>query len=618
MGMDAGGGKLPYSYAGQQDGGKLVKSVSRVEPRRFGLGLVAGFLLVTCAYFSTAKFDAIQIAMTSRPVSSNAAGVAAAADTSNASRQGLDLGNKGPGAMSMAEEGSEAEALEKDGGKASSPSGPGVPAALLPPVSSEEAANSTQESGGLEDEELQVQDAVASGSGRSKDSAAAAAAATRSANVSSPSVVHSHPAILPAPAQQIPEVKQPDSETTPAREREREREWKPLCDVTSNRRIDWCELDGDVRVVGANASVTLVAPPGADNRTFRAESWRIKPYPRKADPNAMRFVRVLTVRSVASGSGEAACTDDGRDDVPALVFSDRGYTGNYFHAFTDVILPLFLTARRYAGEVRLLVADLQPWWVGKFLPVFRSISKYELVDLDRDPRVRCFRHVQVGLTSHADFSIDPRRAPNGYSMLDFTRFMRAAYGLPRGDVVAAAPARRPRLLVVARARTRRFVNTEEIVRGAEAVGFEAVVSEGTHEVAPFAELANGCDAIMGVHGAGLTNMVFLPTGGVVIQVVPLGGLEFVAGYFRGPSVDMGLRYLEYRIEPEESTLVDQYPRDHPIFTDPNGIKSKGWESLKDAYLDKQDVRLDMERFRPTLQEAIAHLRKAKANGDGNN
>ncbi|XP_008654263.1 alpha-1,3-arabinosyltransferase XAT3 isoform X2 [Zea mays] len=641
MGMDAGGGKLPYSYAGQQDGGKLVKSVSRVEPRRFGLGLVAGFLLVTCAYFSTAKFDAIQIAMTSRPVSSNAGGVGvgslevggvvAAADTYNASRQGLDLGKKGPGATSMADEGSEAEALEKDGGKASSPSGPGVPAALLPPVSSEEAANSTLESGvkattqpptasftaisGLEDEELQVQDAVASGSKRSKDSAAAAAA-TRSANVSSPSVVHSHHAILPAPAQRIPEVKQADSETTPARERE----WKPLCDVTSNRRIDWCELDGDVRVVGANASVTLVAPPGADNRTFRAESWRIKPYPRKADPNAMRFVRVLTVRSVASGSGEAACTDGGDDDVPALVFSDRGYTGNYFHAFTDVILPLFLTARRYAGEVRLLVADLQPWWVGKFLPVFRSISKYELVDLDRDPRVRCFRHVQVGLTSHADFSIDPRRAPNGYSMLDFTRFMRAAYGLPRGDVVAAAPARRPRLLVVARARTRRFVNTEEIVRGAEAVGFEAVVSEGTHEVAPFAELANGCDAIMGVHGAGLTNMVFLPTGGVVIQVVPLGGLEFVAGYFRGPSVDMGLRYLEYRIEPEESTLVDQYPRDHPIFTDPNGIKSKGWESLKDAYLDKQDVRLDMERFRPTLQEAIAHLRKAKAkaNGDGNN
>jgi hypothetical protein len=62
MGMDAGGGKLPYSYPAHQDG-KLVKSFSRVEPRKFGLGLVAGFLLVTCAYFSTAKFDAIHVAM---------------------------------------------------------------------------------------------------------------------------------------------------------------------------------------------------------------------------------------------------------------------------------------------------------------------------------------------------------------------------------------------------------------------------------------------------------------------------------------------------------------------------------------------------------------------------
>jgi len=399
-----------------------------------------------------------------------------------------------------------------------------------------------------------------------------------------------------------------DSET-PARE------WKPLCDLTSNRRIDWCELVGDVRVLGANASVTLVAPPAADARTFREESWRIKPYPRKADPNAMRNVRVVTVRSVAGGA--PACTD--QHDVPALVFSDRGYTGNYFHAYTDVILPLFLTARQYAGEVLLLVTDLQMWWVGKFLPVFKSISNYEVIDLDRDPRVHCFRHVQVGLTNHDDFSIDPRRAPNGYSMLDFTKFMRTTYGLPRDVAWPAAAAAnatagrsRPRLLLIARARTRRFVNTDEIVRGAEKVGFEVAVSEGEHEVAPFAELANSCDAIMGVHGAGLTNMVFVPTGGVVIQVVPLGGLEFVAGYFRGPSRDMGLRYLEYRITPEESTLIDQYPRDHVIFTDPEGVKNKGWESLKDAYLDKQDVRLDMRRFRPTLKKAMAHLRKAKA------
>ncbi|TKW13144.1 hypothetical protein SEVIR_5G079700v4 [Setaria viridis] len=685
MGMDGGGGgKLPYSYAsvGHSDG-KLVKSFSRVEPRKFGMGLVAGFLLVTCAYFSTAKFDAIHIAMIS-PISKDAAGigslVSGGADTS---KQQLDLGVQDPDALSK--EGSKAEVLEKDDGDAS-PSGPDsgrnapledtrrdetfvgdsgdaarggaspaaanpaavggrdeVPAkdgdataALLPPVSSEEAANSTQESGVLEDEELQVQDAVAKTPSKKSNVSAAAAATTTTAssNGGSPSTVHSDPAVLPAPVQQIPPttqevkalvadqqipaapvVKQADSETPAVRE------WKPLCDVTSNRRIDWCELDGDVRVLGANASVTLVAPPGADERTFREESWSIKPYPRKADPNAMRHIRVLTVRSVSGEPPAPACTDR-HDGVPALVFSDRGYAGNYFHAYTDVILPLFLTARQYAGEVLLLVTDFQMWWLGKYLPVFKSLSNYEPIDLDHDPRVHCFSHVQVGLTNHDDFSIDPRRAPNGYSMLDFTKFMRTTYGLPR-DVAWPAAANgtagrsRPRLLLIARARTRRFVNTDEIVRGAEKVGFEVVVSEGEHEVAPFAEIANSCDAIMGVHGAGLTNMVFVPGGGVVIQVVPLGGLEFVAGYFRGPSRDMGLRYLEYRITPEESTLINQYPRDHVIFTDPEGVKKKGWESLKGAYLDKQDVRLDMKRFRPTLKKAIAHLKKAKADGGSN-
>jgi hypothetical protein len=38
---------------------------------------------------------------------------------------------------------------------------------------------------------------------------------------------------------------------------------------------------------------------------------------------------------------------------------------------------------------------------------------------------------KVGLTSHSDFSIDLARAPNGYSMLDFTKFMCIVYGLPR-------------------------------------------------------------------------------------------------------------------------------------------------------------------------------------------
>ncbi|XP_037403831.1 beta-1,2-xylosyltransferase XYXT1-like [Triticum dicoccoides] len=634
------GGKAA-AYAHHHDTARLLKAFSRtVEPRNFGIGLVAGFLLVTCAYFSTAKFDAIHIAPLVSPLETRIGSPVSAAAAG--SKTQLDLGVLGQDAA-LSGEGSKAEVLDTDGDDhtTTSPSSSSpqdlvhdasladtkkddtfardgdaaaveaakdddAAGALLPPLS----ANGTQEEQGvLEDQELLVQDAIAAANSPNKSSS----------NGGSQSVVQSDPATIPAPVQQTPPTvpvpeapkqipltpeavkQQPGSEEAATAPR---REGKPLCDLTSNRRIDWCELDGDVRVHGAKATVTLVGAP-------QAEEWRIRPYPRKVDPNAMRHVTNITVRSTTTlpGAGE----DDEcaiRHSVPALLFSDRGYTGNYFHAYTDVILPLFLTAKQYGGEVQFLVSDLQMWWVGKFLPVFKSLSNYDLVDLAADNRTRCFRHVQVGLTCHADFSIDPLRAPNGYSMVDFTKHMRGVYGLPRGLAVPATGAR-PRLLLIARASTRRFVNADDIVRAAQKVGFEVVVSEGTHEVAPFAELANTCDAMLGVHGAGLTNMVFLPTGGVVIQVVPLGGLEFVAGYFRTPSRDMGLKYLEYRIAPAESTLTEQYPPDHAIFTDPDGVKSKGWESLKQVYLDKQDVRLDLKRFRPLLKKAIAHIRANK-------
>uniref|UniRef100_A0A2N9I6S7 Uncharacterized protein n=1 Tax=Fagus sylvatica TaxID=28930 RepID=A0A2N9I6S7_FAGSY len=46
----------------------------------------------------------------------------------------------------------------------------------------------------------------------------------------------------------------------------------------------------------------------------------------------------------------------------------------------------------------------------------------------------------------------------------------------------------------------------------------------------FAEELNSCSVMVGAHGAGLTNAVFLPAGAVMVQVVPLGlvGLQHTA------------------------------------------------------------------------------------------
>jgi capsular polysaccharide biosynthesis protein len=110
--------------------------------------------------------------------------------------------------------------------------------------------------------------------------------------------------------------------------------------------------------------------------------------------------------------------------------------------------------------------------------------------------------------------------------------------------------------------------------------------------------------LLAVHGAGLTNQVFLPAQAVVIQIVPWGRMDWMATNFYGePARGMNLRYLEYYISEEESSLIHMYPRDHMVFRDPLAIHSQGWNALSEVIM-KQDVKLNLRRFRPTLLQAL--------------
>ncbi|KAL6627545.1 hypothetical protein ACP70R_031271 [Stipagrostis hirtigluma subsp. patula] len=380
---------------------------------------------------------------------------------------------------------------------------------------------------------------------------------------------------------------------------------KVVCS-TDGPYSDTCDVDGDVRTNGTALSVTLVPASSSERR-----EWRIRPYSRRT----MFGVQEVTVTQLGSPQeGAPPCTVT--HDVPAVVFALGGLTGNYWHDFSDVLVPLFIASRRYGGEVQFLVSNIQLWWLGKYEAVVRRLSRYDAVDLDRDTQVRCFRHVAVGLRLHKELSIVPEWAPGGrrLTMADFTAFLRETYALPRAAPVSLArePEKKPRLLLIHRAHYRRFVNVQEIARAAEAAGFEAVVMDPRGD-APMEELArtvNSFDVLLGVHGAGLTNAVFLPAGGVVIQVVPYGKLEAMARKdFGEPVADMGLRYLEYSVAAEESTLLEMLGPEHPVIKDPESVHRSGWDKVAEYYLGKQDVRIDVKRFAPTLAQALDHLRQ---------
>ncbi|CAL5049678.1 unnamed protein product [Urochloa decumbens] len=376
------------------------------------------------------------------------------------------------------------------------------------------------------------------------------------------------------------------------------------CDF-ADPRSDVCELEGAIRIRGSTSEVFVVVPStggGAANGESRV----------------MRGITSLSVRVVAAGDAPP-CTV--RHEVPAVVYSNSGYCGSYYHDFNDNIIPLFITSRHLAGEVQLLVSQKQRWWFDKYREIVDGLTNYDAVDLDADGdgdgEVRCFRRATLGLRSHKDLSIDPRRAPRNLSMVDFKRFLMWRYALPREHAIrteeeeeedgAAAPERRkkkPRMLIIARRSRRRFVNLAEIVALAEEVGVREQA-----RMAEASALVNSFDAMVAVHGSGLTNLVFLPMNAVVVQVVPLGRMEGLAMDEYGvPPRDMNMRYLQYNITAEESTLSEAYPRTHPVFLDPMPIHKQSWSLVKDIYLGQQDVRLNLRRFGPVLEKAMRLLR----------
>uniref|UniRef100_A0ACD5TH92 Uncharacterized protein n=1 Tax=Avena sativa TaxID=4498 RepID=A0ACD5TH92_AVESA len=349
----------------------------------------------------------------------------------------------------------------------------------------------------------------------------------------------------------------------------------------------------------------LGAPDQGANRGD--EVWKIKPYPRKGDEFCLSHITELTVKS---SKVAAECTK--YHDVPAVIFSLTGYTGNLFHDFTDVMVPLFTTASQFNGEVQFLITDMALWWTIKYHTVLEKLSNYPVIDFSKDDQVHCFKHAIVGLHAYMEFTIDSSKAPHGVTMVDFNRFMRGAYSLGKGTAVMLGenPKVKPRLLIIKRHRTRMFLNLDEIIAMAEGLGFEVVIDEAnvSSDISGFAKLVNSVDVMMGVHGAGLTNCVFLPQNATLIQIVPWGGLDWISRTdFGNPSEMMGLRYKQYAIGVDESSLTEQYPRDHDIFKNPISFHKRGFEFIRHTFMDNQNVRLDCKRFRPILLEALDNL-----------
>ncbi|XP_030446998.1 xylan glycosyltransferase MUCI21-like [Syzygium oleosum] len=383
----------------------------------------------------------------------------------------------------------------------------------------------------------------------------------------------------------------------------------PVACDRSHPSYDLCTIDGPALVDPATTTISSLdraSPPQAPMKT--------RPYTRKRDLRALSRVKELTIAS--SPPPNATCGGV-TQAAPALVFSAGGYTGNFFHEFDDGLVPLFITVESIFPDhnVTLAVVDCGDRWLRKYADVLSHLSHRPIINLDRQKETLCFPSITVGLIKHGPMTINPKLLPHPKSLSDFASFLHGVYC---GGGRAAAPppspeARgRPRLVLVSRPRSagRAFLNQAELEALAESIGFEVRRFAPTLDMrlAESYRLVQGSHAMVGVHGAAMTHAVFLRPGSVLLQVVPVGTEWLSEAYFGRPAGELGLEYVEYRIEANESSLAEKYGVDSAVLKNPRAVVGGEWEKMS-LYLKTQNVRLDMGRFRASLERSYV---KAKA------
>ncbi|XP_030927930.1 beta-1,2-xylosyltransferase XYXT1-like [Quercus lobata] len=426
----------------------------------------------------------------------------------------------------------------------------------------------------------------------------------------------------------------------------------PLCSSVSNGTIccdrssirsDICVMKGDVRTHSASSSIFLYTSRdendfvnyGDEEGDEVIQHEKIRPYTRKWETGTMDTIDELDLIAKNEHSGvNHHC--DVRHDVPAVFFSTGGYTGNVYHEFNDGILPLFITSQHFNKKVVFVILEYHDWWILKYGDVLSQFSDYPAIDFSGDKRIHCFPEAIVGLRIHDELTVDSSLMEGNKSIVDFRNHLDQAYwprirGLIQDEereakeklekMLHLSPTSetslnivkeeqedrsgKPTLVILSRNGSRALTNENLLVKMAKDIGFRVNVlrPDRTSELAKIYRALNASDVMIGVHGAAMTHFLFMRPGSVFIQIVPLGTDWAAETYYGEPARKLGLKYIGYEIVPKESSLYEKYDKNDIVLRDPETVNKKGWEYTKNIYLDGQNVRLGLRRFRKRLVRA---------------
>ncbi|XP_058192032.1 xylan glycosyltransferase MUCI21-like [Rhododendron vialii] len=261
------------------------------------------------------------------------------------------------------------------------------------------------------------------------------------------------------------------------------------------------------------------------------------------------------------------------------------------------------------------------WWLRHYIDLLSSYTRHQIINLDEEKAVHCFPSAIIGLISHGASIVDPtlQRGHHPKTLHDFHSFIAATYSKSHAPLrnetnvdysppllPPSLPWRlegRPRLVLLNRKGARTILNIDKVYQAALEVGFDTVVYEPSRETSLHQDfrLIDSSHALIAVHGAGLTNMLFLRKGSVLMQLAPKES-DWLGSLFYGKmAVRLGLEYMVYDLGEDESLLgMDKATKERLAR---EGGTLENWVWYKD-----QKIKLDELRFKKYLKRAY---KKAK-------
>ena len=227
------------------------------------------------------------------------------------------------------------------------------------------------------------------------------------------------------------------------------------------------------------------------------------------------------------------------DDIPCTIIEAGSRPGDYANWIIDTlprIWPLHRPEVQVLGPINL--------YIGQGLPK----QKEELLRALLPPTVQVQRIPERSRIEAYQFVMLPFFSVEGFGYLppDYVDFFKNRVFNHFG-ISASAPKHRRLLISRARAAKRRIVNEEVLSRELASHGFETVLLEDLPHAAQ-AALFNEAEVVVGVHGAGFSNLIYASHCRVV-EVFP----SQPVWTYRGLATSCGLPYA--------SIAGDSYDRD---------------------------------------------------------